>query len=139
MKEYFKKYYHEHPEKFKEYRKKYYKKRLQRYKNDPEYRERVLTRQRNKSLKMAHDFETAREKLIEKRGGKCEKCGFGDSRALIIHHPNGLTYNRKNYVQKLKEIKYHSENLEVICRNCHAIIHDLKHTLKKIGKDQKND
>jgi|SRR3989338_1501912 len=42
---------------------------------------------------------------------KCRKCGIADKRVLTVHHKDG---NRRN-----NDI----DNLEWLCRNCHAIIH----------------
>ena len=137
MKDYQRKYYREHKEKFKQYRKTQYKKRKDKYKNDPEYRKKIIERQRIKSLRYYNIFRKERDNLIQKRGNKCERCGINDSRVLILHHPNGLTFNRRNISEKIKEIRNHPENLEIICYNCHAIIHDLKNTLRKVGKHKK--
>ncbi len=43
---------------------------------------------------------------------KCIKCGFNDSRALVVHHKDG---NRKNN---------NINNLVWMCRNCHYIKHN---------------
>lgn len=51
-----------------------------------------------------------REHLIS-TVGKCERCGYSDARALDLHH---VDRDRKNNVR---------ENLELLCKNCHAIEH----------------
>ena len=43
--------------------------------------------------------------------GKCERCGFDNKWALIVHHKDGNGKNNKR------------ENLEMICANCHYIEH----------------
>ena len=43
--------------------------------------------------------------------GKCEICGNKDKRVLILHHKN---FDNKNNLR---------ENLQLICANCHMIIH----------------
>lgn len=53
-----------------------------------------------------------KEMFISEKG-KCERCGFGDLRVLIIHHKDR---NRKNNNRM---------NLEVICPNCHFLEHYL--------------
>ena len=48
--------------------------------------------------------------------GHCERCGFSDKRILSLHHKDR---NRKNNIRK---------NLELLCFNCHALIHYLSGT-----------
>jgi len=42
---------------------------------------------------------------------ECRRCGTNDKRVLVVHHKDR---NRKNNAL---------ENLEWLCRNCHAIVH----------------
>lgn len=57
---------------------------------------------------------------------KCERCGFSDRRALVIHHK---TYcfksNGKRRYGKLGRIDAANGLVEysILCRNCHAILH----------------
>ena len=51
-----------------------------------------------------------RNKLL-KDVGKCQTCGIEDNRVLDVHHRDR---NRSNNTQ---------ENLMLLCRNCHAILH----------------
>lgn len=63
---------------------------------------------------------------------KCEKCGIKDKRVLITHHKNK---NRED--NRL-------ENLQTLCRNCHAIEHynirlkfkNSKHTISHLENDK---
>lgn len=63
--------------------------------------------------------------ILIKLGGKCKNCGFDRVAALQIHHkigkgkPNGKRYGG-DYM-RLKN--YPLEGLEILCANCHAILH----------------
>ena len=54
-----------------------------------------------------------KNRLIQERGNKCERCSYPNTRILVIHHKihrsNGGTDDL--------------DNLELICPNCHAEIH----------------
>ena len=50
---------------------------------------------------------------------KCNRCGYNNRQALLVHHKDR---NRKNN---------RIENLEIICRNCHAIEHKLYKNFKR--------
>ena len=52
--------------------------------------------------------------LFELRGPKCERCGYSTQNILELHHRDR---NRTNNV---------SENLEILCPNCHAQEHHSK-------------
>lgn len=57
---------------------------------------------------------------------KCERCGFSDRRALIIHHKTYcLKANGKRRYGKLGRIDAANGLVEysILCRNCHAILH----------------
>jgi len=43
--------------------------------------------------------------------GHCQRCGFEDTRILIVHHKDRNTHNNVE------------ENLELLCANCHLIEH----------------
>lgn len=51
--------------------------------------------------------------LIEERGDTCERCGFDTTKILIVHHKIGR--------DKPDSDELH--NLELLCPNCHALIH----------------
>ena len=44
---------------------------------------------------------------------KCSRCGIDDKRLLIVHHKDSNRMNNK------------PENLEWLCRNCHAMVHSV--------------
>lgn len=52
-----------------------------------------------------------RERAFKEYDNKCNKCGFDKKAALQVHH---IDENRSN--NKL-------ENLEILCANCHCMIH----------------
>ena len=63
-----------------------------------------------------------REKIIEERGRKCEKCGWGlVPEVLEIHHKLPRQFGGTDS----------PDNLIVLCPNCHAITHLV---LRKQGK-----
>lgn len=69
-----------------------------------------------------------RRAMIEKFGGKCQRCGYNKSiRALHFHHTDPTDkYNwpmsRGN--APIGEIEQHPERFIVLCANCHAEVHD---------------
>lgn len=54
-----------------------------------------------------------RKELVAIRGGKCEKCGFDDTRILQIHH----------IVERHNGGTNDPNNLKVLCPNCHCLEH----------------
>lgn len=93
-----------HREEVIEYTKEYY------YEHREKQKKLNLNRRRNR-----------RSDIIKRKDGKCELCGFNDARALVLHHINGVdeSNNRLSY---LKE-DYDLSKIQLLCRNCHAIIH----------------
>ena len=65
--------------------------------------------------------------LMEERGGKCERCGFSDIRALDWHHSKPLNGDRDYYNslqnKSIKEFRAHTSECELLCANCHRIEH----------------
>lgn len=69
-----------------------------------------------------------KHRVMEENGGKCNRCGFSDLRALEWHHTNPLMGDREGYTKlnsasytKLKE--HVEEHCELLCANCHRIHH----------------
>jgi 5-methylcytosine-specific restriction endonuclease McrA len=54
-----------------------------------------------------------KKRLIQKRGDKCERCGYPKTYILVIHHK----------VRRCDGGTNELDNLELICPNCHAEIH----------------
>lgn len=65
---------------------------------------------RNEYLNSTH-WKSTRIRIIDLRGGKCEKCGL--DRTLVVHH---LTYERIGCEE--------DGDLQVLCRWCHDKIHE---------------
>lgn len=67
-----------------------------------------------------------RKKILFLLGGKCNKCGFSDERALQIDHINGDGYKerrqgvaRKNTI--INEIIIGKKRYQLLCANCNWI------------------
>lgn len=56
-------------------------------------------------------IQSLKVRLFEKRGQKCERCGYQSQHILQVHHKN-----RNNKDNRL-------ENLKIICPNCHCEEH----------------
>lgn len=52
-------------------------------------------------------------RLVQERGGVCERCGYSQTHILVVHHK----------VRKCDGGTNDMNNLELICPNCHAEIH----------------
>jgi len=76
--------------------------------------------------------------LVEYKGGKCERCGFQSDIMEVydFHHINpdekefGLAGGGKNL--SLEKCKKEVDKCQLVCKNCHAIIHHEWH-FKKHG------
>lgn len=73
-------------------------------------------------------FNAIKKKLIELKGGKCQRCGYNKNMtALCFHHRNpsekafGISDSSHHTWEELfKE----SQKCDLLCLNCHAEIHD---------------
>lgn len=69
-----------------------------------------------------------KEKSIEYKGGKCEKCGYNKcNRALEFHHldPKEKDFTISKYsVLSWDKIKKELDKCILICSNCHRELHD---------------
>ncbi|MCR4274594.1 MAG: hypothetical protein NUW02_00890 [Candidatus Campbellbacteria bacterium] len=58
----------------------------------------------------------------------CSRCGVGDPRVLDFHHKNGkdklFTVGTFRRAVGLSRIKSEINKCEVVCANCHRILHD---------------
>ena len=83
---------------------------------------------------LAHINEVNRSskvRVISYYGGRCVKCGNADARCLELHHINGcglthrirLTGGASRQIYKKIELEGFPDGLEVICANCHKILH----------------
>ena len=74
--------------------------------------------------------------LVEKLGGKCNKCGYDKHPgALHFHHKNPSTKNFAINSNKLLTKERHKEIKKCIllCANCHSIEHANNKLLKSFG------
>lgn len=68
-----------------------------------------------------------KEKLVEYKGGKCEKCGYNKSiQALQFHHlnPEEKDFNISGKSYSFKRIKKEVDKCMLVCSNCHIEIHE---------------
>ena len=70
----------------------------------------------------AQEIRALKIRLLEQRGGKCERCGYTKTQILHVHHKDR---DRKNNS---------SNNLELICPNCHYEEHYLEKSWLKGAK-----
>lgn len=72
--------------------------------------------------------QNLKEKAVEYKGGKCEKCGYNKCiRALEFHHldANKKDFTISNYsVLSWDKIKLEVDKCILVCANCHREIHD---------------
>jgi len=71
-------------------------------------------------------------KLVKILGGKCVKCGYDQSiSALSFHHKNPLEKSfdishNGNLMKEWDELLTEALKCELLCLNCHAMIHNDK-------------
>jgi dTDP-4-amino-4,6-dideoxygalactose transaminase len=66
----------------------------------------------------------------------CNICGYNDERALVLHHknPKEKTLEVSNMISRnysSEKIKKELKKCEVLCQNCHAILHHEERSIKK--------
>jgi hypothetical protein len=71
--------------------------------------------------------------IIISRGGKCERCGYSDIRALEIHHIN--RDGSKGYLKRYKEIIEGKVKVDILCANCHMIDQRPRKVIKLSSED----
>jgi DNA invertase Pin-like site-specific DNA recombinase len=68
-----------------------------------------------------------KKKLIEYKGGSCEKCGYNKSEhALHFHHldPNQKDFTISGKSYSFERMKYEVDKCILVCSNCHCEIHE---------------
>lgn len=66
-------------------------------------------------------------KLVEYKGGECEKCGYKKSiSALSFHHkdPNEKDFSISSKSYSFERLKQEVDKCMLVCQNCHIEIHD---------------
>ena len=82
-----------------------------------------------------HSVERAirrKEKLIELRGGGCEKCGYSKNRAVLdFHHPAEKGWNVSKATHEWTDEQFEDilipevkNNTVLLCANCHREEHN---------------
>ena len=95
-----------------------------------EYQQKHHKRTKKKKRKQQNQLKDKRQHFVleemQRRGGKCAKCGFSDIRALDWHHLDptekvdsisNLERNRVN----MDKLQAELDKCELICANCHRI------------------
>ena len=95
-----------------------------------EYQQKHHQRTKKKKRKQQNQLKDKRQHLVleemQRRGGKCAKCGFSDIRALDWHHldPNEKVNSISEMVRdrvSMDKLQAELDKCELICANCHRI------------------
>ena len=95
-----------------------------------EYQRKHHQRTKKKKRKQQNQLKDKRQHLVleemQRRGGKCAKCGFSDIRALDWHHldPNDKVNSISEMVRdrvSMDKLQAELDKCELICANCHRI------------------
>ena len=95
-----------------------------------EYQQKHHQRTKKKKSKQQNQRKDKRQHLVleemQRRGGKCAKCGFSDIRALDWHHldPNEKVNSISEMVRdrvSMDKLQVELDKCELICANCHRI------------------
>lgn len=76
-------------------------------------------------------------KMIEYKGGKCEKCGYDKNiSALEFHHidPSIKKFNLSNTRRSWDETKKELDKCMLVCSNCHRELHNPQSTPENLQK-----
>ena len=70
-----------------------------------------------------------KQRLIEYKGGKCERCGYDKiqyPRAFVFHHndPSKKEMSLSKVCRALEKLKKEVDKCTLLCARCHAEIHD---------------
>lgn len=103
-----------------------------RYKNDPEFREREIKRSCDKRKKNK-DWHNAnyrrfhaklKKEVFEAYGNKCTLCGYSNQDCLVIDHTHNdgnierKNSNRNDLWIRLRRENYPKDRYQLLCRNC---------------------
>jgi hypothetical protein len=84
--------------------------------------------------------ERIKRELLQRRGGKCQECGYAKSvSALCFHHRNpkekaiNISGVRLTRISK-KQLEIEADKCDVYCLNCHSELHDREGWIHEDGK-----
>jgi len=95
-----------------------------------EYQQKHHQRTKKKKRKQQNQLKDKRQHFVleemQRRGGKCAKCGFSDIRALDWHHldPNEKVNSISEMIRdrvSMDKLQAELDKCELICANCHRI------------------
>ena len=95
-----------------------------------QYKQEHHQRTKKKKRKQQNQLKDKRQHLVleemQRRGGKCAKCGFSDIRALDWHHldPNDKVNSVSEMIRNrvsMDKLQAELDKCELICANCHRI------------------
>ena len=110
-------------------------KQRERYWSDPVKYRGIQAQRSARNLDLTRDSQNEsakrckariRKQIIDKHGGKCARCGFGDDRALQIDHVNGGGgKDRSSFASQWSYLRHvladESGKFQILCANCNAI------------------
>ena len=76
-----------------------------------------------------------KQKLVEYKGGKCERCGYDKCiRSLHFHHvnPNNKIFTVSEGTYSWEKFKNEADKCELVCANCHGEIEESLYNSKNI-------
>ena len=89
-----------------------------------------LTEEEKKKKKSEHVIswrQRAKLKLVDYKGGECERCGYNKCmKVLGFHHldPNEKDFNISGKSWSFEKLKKEVDKCILVCANCHIEIHD---------------
>lgn len=135
VKKWAKKFIEKNPEKTKGYCKKWHEK-------NPNYRSEYYEKNKQKLLEQTQARKDQNELFIKSFLIKCQECQTEDKSKLCFHHIDKANKNftiSNNKGASLKKLKEEIDKCIVLCKSCHAKLHDKETPMeKKIAKGKAN-
>ena len=112
--------------------------------HDKEYikqkKESEIKRQKN-SERVVEFRRNAKRELIDYKGGKCQVCGYDKDcpNAYDFHHrdPKTKSFIISGSTKSFDQLKRESNKCDLICRRCHAELHDEENKKKREKSKEK--
>jgi hypothetical protein len=99
-----------------------------------------IKRQKN-SERIVEFRRNAKRKLIAYKGGKCQVCGYDKDcpNAYDFHHrdPKTKSFIISGSTKSFDQLKRESDKCDLICRRCHAELHDEENKKKREESKEK--